>query len=374
MRRVTLSLLMLVVGVEVGILLDHFVLWRRPTPAAPATAAPVPDEVAPAAGPAALACDATASFSGNIYPSLLLSLGKAYPDYARCLTIGVINAVPGKPCEVRVESNLFQQPLLYVTTAPSAKFDLTPDLPWDYGALRKVIQLRPELFVVSASMNGRPAAQTTLTCMVHPVNEAVSRVYDAAAGSWQDTSVCFAAYVNENDPWINSFIQEVMARGEVQRFSGYEFGLSSVMQQLQAVWNGLAAHGLRYVDLATVSGGVPDVNTQYVRFRSESLRDLGANCVDASVLLASIFRRIGLRPVLLFKPGHCFVAVYDAADGGKLIPIETTMISSSTFTASMTYGEQEMETTLSNLSSPGYSSVDIVLARQEGVVPIGDSF
>jgi hypothetical protein len=371
MRRATISLLFLVVGIEIGIVLGHFVLWRQPAPV-PANPAAAPEIApAPAASPA-LACDASASFNDNLYPSLLLSLGSAYPEYTRCLTIAIANAPVGKTCEVRVESNLFQQALQYVTTTPAGKFDLNPDLPWNYAALRKVTQLRPELFVVSVSVNDHPAAQTTLTCMVHPVNEVVSRVYDAATNEWQDTSVCFAAFVNEGDPWINTFLQEALARGGVQRFAGYEFGSQSVVQQIQAVWDALAARGLHYVDLATMSGGVPEVNTQYVRFLNESLRDQGANCVDGAVLMASIFRRIGLRPVLLFKPGHCFVAVYDSPEGGKLLAVETTMLSSAPFASAMTYGDQELDTTLSNLNSPGYSSVDIALARQEGVMPIGE--
>jgi len=374
MRRVTLSLFFLVVGVEIGILLDHFFLWRRPSPAAASAgvAGAAPEAPAPAA-PAAVACEASASFNGNLYPSLLLSLGSAYPEYARCLTVVVSNAPVGKTCEVRIESNLFEQPLHYVATASSSKLELNPDLPWNYTVLRRVVQLRPELFVISVAVNNRPAAQSTLTCMVHPVNEVVSRVFDASTGDWQDTSVCYAAFVNEDNPWINTLLQEALARGGVQRFAGYEFGSQSVVQQVQAIWDTLAAKGLRYVDLATMSGGVPEVTTQYVRFIGESLRDQGANCVDASVLLASIFRRIGLRPVLLFKPGHCFVAVYDAADGGKLLAVETTMLSSAPFAAAMTYGDQELGTTLSNLNTPGYSSVDVALARQEGVMPIGET-
>jgi len=371
MRRVTLSLLFLVVGVEIGILVDHFFLWRRPAPAALEVAATAPEAPAPAA-PIAPDCEASASFDGNIYPSLLLSLGSAYPDYTRCLTVVVSHVPEGKLCQIRIASDLFQEPFLYTENAPAAKFDLNPDLPWNYDALRRVAQLKPELFVVSVSLGGRTVAQNTLTCMVHPVNEVVSRVFDASTGDWQDTSVCYAAFVNEDNPWINTFLQEVLARGEVPRFAGYEFGSQSVVQQVQAIWNALAARGLRYVDLATMSGGVPGVTTQYVRFLGESMRDQGANCVDGSVLLASVFRRIGLRPVLLFKPGHCFVAVYDAAQGGQLIALETTMLSAAPFASALTFGGQELETTLSNLNSTGYSSVDVALARQEGVMPIGE--
>jgi hypothetical protein len=224
--------------------------------------------------------------------------------------------------------------------------------------------------VVSATLGGRRTAQSSVTCTIHPVNEVVSRVFDPSSGGWQDTSVCFAAYVNENDPWINTFLQDLTARGRVQRFGGYELGAQGIAQQIQAIWDGLAARGLSYVNLATTSGGSRDVSTQYVRFVEQSVRDQGANCVDASVLLASIFRRIGLRPVLVFKPGHCLVAVYDAAQGGHLMAIETTVLNVSPLAAAVSLGTQELQTVAASLDMPGYSTVDIAAARQEGIMPI----
>jgi hypothetical protein len=375
MRRFTPALLCLVVGVEIGILVDHFLLWRKPAPSPVPAGVAVAAAVGTATSPVrpSVAVDASASFNDNLYPSLLLSLGSAYPEYARCLTVVVSNVPEGRNCQVRVESSLFVQPFLHeAPVAEGGRVELNPDLPWNYAALRRVGQLRPESFVISVSVDNRPAAQTTIACMVHPVNEVVSRVFDATTGGWQDTSVCFAAFVNEDSPLINALLQEVQARGAVPRLGGYDLGQQGVLQELQAVWDALAAKGLRYVDLATLSGGVSGVNTQYVRFLDESLRDQGANCVDASVLMASVFRRIGLRPVLLFKPGHCFVAVYDSAQEGHLIALETTMLSTASFPASLAYASQELGTTLSNLNSPGYSSVDVALARQEGVMPIGD--
>ena len=117
----------------------------------------------------------------------------------------------------------------------------------------------------------------------------------------------------------------------------------------------------------------PGIATQSVRFVEQSLRDEGANCVDASVLMASVLRRIGLRPVLLFKPGHCFVAVYDSAEGGQLIGIETTLIGSGPFKAGLTVGATQVQATLPYLGSADYTLVDIAAARQPGVASIGSA-
>jgi hypothetical protein len=247
---------------------------------------------------------------------------------------------------------------------------LNPELPWNFEALRHSTQLQPQSFVATLLVDGRQAGEATLVCSLHSVNEAVSRIYNASTGQWLDTSVCFASFVNEDHPWINTVLQEAIASGNVHAFTGYQSGAAGALQQAQAVWDALAARGLSYVNVATDSGTSPLVATQYVRFLDQSVRDHGANCVDASVLFASILRRVGLRPVLLFRPGHCFMGFYDAPEGGRLVAFETTMLGAAPFAAAATEGARELQSTLPYIGTPQYSIVDIALCRSEGINPI----
>jgi len=176
--------------------------------------------------------------------------------------------------------------------------------------------------------------------------------------------------VNEDHPWINALLQEAAAGGTVRSFTGYQAGPLGVMQQAQAIWDALAARGLSYVNVATDSSSSPLVSTQYVRFLDQSVRDHGANCVDASVLFASILRKIGLRPVLLFRPGHCFTGFYDAPEGGRLVAFETTFLGAAPFSAAEAEGAKELQTTLPYLGTPQYSIVDIAVCRAQGITPI----
>lgn len=373
-RRFAELVLLLGLGLAAGVALDR---WLRPWPrqaitfvpvTAPAPAAPAAPPAAPPA-PEAIACSVATAFDNNLYPSLLLSFAAADPEYTRCVTVSVHGAVKGRAYQVAVQSALLEQPSVTTVTAADDHFSVRPALAWNFAALRAVTQLRPENLAATVTSDTETASALA-TCMVHPINEAVSRILDPDTGEWVDLSVCFAAYVNEDHPWINQILQEASARDGLARFSGYELGPESVVRQMRAVWDALAARGLTYVDLATTSSAVPGVATQYVRFLDQSVRDQGANCVDASVLLASIFRRIGLRPVLIFRPGHCLIAVYDAAQGGQLIGVETTLLNSEPFGAAFALGGQELANILPHLDTPGYSSVDIALARQAGIRPI----
>jgi len=369
-RYLVVPLLLVALGVRLGMTLERS---RAPHPQEPERSGQgrePPAPAAPAAPQASPGFEMTASFQNNIYPSLMLSFGVAYPVYTRCLTIALHGLQGAGQVQLRVESSLFVEALQVPVDASSGSVTVSPELPWNFDALRRSAQLSPQSFVATLTVDGKPVAEATLVCTLHSVNEAVSRIYNTSTGQWQDTSVCFAAFVNEDHPWINALLQEAIASGGAHAFTGYQGGPQATLQQVQAVWDALAARGLSYVNVATDSGTSPLVSTQYVRFLDQSVHDQGANCVDASVLFASILRRIGLRPVLLFRPGHCFTGFYDAAEGGRVVAFETTLLGSAPFSAAAAEGAKELQTTLPFLGSAQYSIVDIALCRQQGINPI----
>ncbi len=363
-------LLLVALGVRLGMFIEH----RRADGATPPAAAP-PAAARPAVAPppvpdAAPSCEMAGPFQNNIYPSLVLSFGVAYPEYARCLTVSLRGLPPSGAVQLRIDSDLFLQPLQVPVNPEPGSQTFSPELPWNYDTLRRTTQMEPHTFVATLLVDGRPQAEAPIVCTVHSVNEAVARILMPSTGQWQDTSVCFAAFVNEDHPFINSLLQEAMAAGSVKAFTGYQFGPQSALQQAQAIWDALAARGLSYVNMATDSGTSSLVSTQYVRFPDQSVRDRGANCVDASVLFASVLRRIGLRPVLLFRPGHCFAGYYDAPEGGHIVAFETSALGVEPFAAAADAGARELQATLPFIGSPEYSVVDIALCRQQGINPI----
>jgi len=370
-RYAVVPLLLLALGVRIGMYLELRRSGAAPAPAAvPPPAAQIAAAAAPAPAQGAPTCEMTGSFQDNIYPSLMLSFGVAYPEYSRCLTVTLRNLPPSGTLQLRIDSDLFLQPLQVAVDGAQGTAALSPELPWNFDLLRRTTQMEPHSFVATLMVDGKAQAQAPVVLTVHSVNEAVSRIFMSSSGQWQDTSVCFAAFVNEDHPAINALLQEAMAAGGVRAFTGYQYGAQSALQQAQAVWDALAARGLSYVNLATDSGTSAYVSTQYVRFLDQSLHDKGANCVDASVLFASVLRRIGLRPVLLFRPGHCFTGFYDAPEGGRIVAFETSMLGSATFAAAADEGSKELVTTLPFIGTQQFSVVDIALCRQQGISPI----
>jgi hypothetical protein len=68
------------------------------------------------------------------------------------------------------------------------------------------------------------------------------------------------------------------------------------------------------------------VNSQYVRFVEQSLTNTQANCVDGSVLFASLLRKVSINPFLVTIPGHMYVGFYLDPDKTQFVGLETTAI------------------------------------------------
>ena len=67
--------------------------------------------------------------------------------------------------------------------------------------------------------------------------------------------------------------------------------------------------------------------SQSVRFLDDSIENTQANCVDGSVLMASILEKIGISTYLAMVPGHCFLAFNDGDDDdAEVIGLETTKL------------------------------------------------
>lgn len=371
-RYGVVPLLLVAIGVRIGMTIGRGGFGETPAAAPPAVARPAPPPQAEAALEPAQApyLEMTGAFENNIFPSLLLSFGASYPEYSRGFTVTLRNLPAAGSLQLRIDSGLFLRPVQVGFDATGGAATLNPELPWNFDALRRTTQLQPQTFVATLLVDGRPRGEATLVCTLHSVNEAVSRIYNSSTGQWLDTSVCFAAFVNEDHPWINELLQEAAAAGGVRAFTGYQADPRAAVQQAQAIWDALAARGLSYVNVATDSSTSPLVSTQYVRFLDQSVRDHGANCVDASVLFASVLRKIGLRPVLLFRPGHCFTGFYDAPEGGRLVAFETTFLGAAPFSAAVAEGAKELQATLPYLGTAQYSIVDIAICRAQGINPI----
>ena len=92
------------------------------------------------------------------------------------------------------------------------------------------------------------------------------------------------------------------------------------------MWYVLQKRGFKYSSISNSSLSSNVVFTQRVRTFDDALLSAQINCVDGSVLFASLLKAINLNPVLVRVPGHMFVGYYTDASHRNIHFLETSMI------------------------------------------------
>lgn len=207
-----------------------------------------------------------------------------------------------------------------------------PKAVWDYEVLHQVIEQRPANVTIKVSIDGKELPEVNETVVLRSINDCPFYIlFDEAGEDFDDISFMFAAYVNENHPWINGLLKEALDVGKdtgiIESFDGYQSGDPDVVvAQVFAIWNALQRRGIKYSSITTTTPS-KYASCQSVRFLDESVQHSQANCVDGSVLMASILRKIGIDVYLVMVPGHCFLAFMNGeGDDAELIGLETTML------------------------------------------------
>lgn len=289
----------------------------------------------------------------------------------------------------------------YQETLPQggAKVWLLRPLPWNFDALRKVKQPYSTQVILKLSINDGPPEERVVGVGVRSINEVLIGYRWREQGQpwkWQDTMLTLAAFVNEDHPFIDSLLKEALDTRLIDAFDGYQSDdEQQILRQMLAVWTVLQRRGFRYSSITTSSAAKDHVRSQYVRFLDDSVKTAQSNCVDGSVLWASVLRKIGLRTYLVLVPGHCFLAVDVGSKGkSKIIGLETTMMGSvdlsqpapagkspslDSFLAAVASGTKSFDACADKLGdalspyhvpNPDYQFVNIAEARRRHIVPI----
>jgi hypothetical protein len=106
----------------------------------------------------------------------------------------------------------------------------------------------------------------------------------------------------------------------------------------------MKAQDIRYINSVLTFGAVPGVFQQRVRLPRESLKTRSANCLDGTLLMASLLEAASLNPGIVLVPGHAFLA-WETQDGnGVWDYLETTMTGAYAFSQAVQAGRKQAVT------------------------------
>ena len=252
-------------------------------------------------------------------------------DHRGVVGIQIKNPRAHTKARVEIADNDIMRSSVFEGDLPTAgeTYTIYPTPNYRFDELRKIKQTTPISLAISASLNGASLGQKGKTVRVASINDCPFAVLTGS--NEQDAKAVrmdwmFSAFVNENHPISDELRKEALKTGLVTSFSGYQGGADGVYNQIFAIWYVLQRRGVHYSSITTTPGASKDVYSQYVRFIDQSINNSQANCVDGSVLFASVMRQIGIEPILVLVPGHMFVGFYVDPKGSQADFLETTMI------------------------------------------------
>ncbi|MCW2569412.1 MAG: hypothetical protein JWN54_3509 [Mycobacterium sp.] len=217
-----------------------------------------------------------------------------------------------------------------IPSGATSSFDQLPTLFPD--RVREVGELTgATLNVLVEDLDGKTELHRTETIWLLARTAAPLAVMDPATGQWQDMSPYFGAFVTPNAPAIMSFLRTVAEHHPDRRLAGYQGDASAVGPQVRAVFDALKTAGITYINSVIAFSPDEGGSTQRVRLPRESLADKEANCIDGTVLVASLLEALSMSPAIVVVPGHAFLAWETWQDSGEWRYLETTMIGSATF-------------------------------------------
>ncbi len=326
-------------------------------------------------------------------------------DDMSMIGVSVTAARSGQRVRVTVSMPALMADSTITATLPKAgqTYEIYPTLRWNYTALMKVRQARPETVSFEVSLDGAPPEQRALRARLRNINDALYYVDPDPEASDDDLDFnwMFAAYVNEDSPLVDEILKEALDSELVSSFDGYQSeDQDLVYAQVFAIWYTLQQRGIRYSNITATSSTHQNVHSQNVRFIEQSWRNTQANCVDGSVLFASILRKIDIAPVLVLVPGHMFLGFALDEEASEMAFLETTMLgdhdpgkvdrqmrnlardisddedvqqSFLVFAAALDNAREQVEEAGEKFEDPNeanYQIIDIAAAREYGVMPI----
>jgi hypothetical protein len=314
--------------------------------------------------------------AGELFPVLALSQ-PARRGGLLMVRVSGPDAPPG--LTVRVETAGLARPALAAAGPAAGGRVLRPDLDWDLAALRRLRGTRRQPLRVT--LEGGGVRETRLLDVrLHPLDDAPYYVREGR--DRVDLGWVFAAYVDPRAAAVDAVLAS--ARSLDPAFDAPAADpRARDLRRAAAVWAALERRGLAYAgDDPALSRG-PAVWSQRVRLPDDTWRDRRASCIDGSVLLASVFERLGMRPFIVLVPGHAF-AGFRHADGTREF-LETTLLGAAApagdadaraarhFAAALRAGRARGRAAAARLDgrhAPAWALIDIGTARAYGIIAL----
>ncbi len=183
-----------------------------------------------------------------------------------------------------------------------------------------------------------------------------------------------AAMVTPTDPGVEDLIRKAAnydpSGAMTSGYDAEEDNNGTVLQRLSDVWQAETAdYSLTYI--STTISFAPG-SSQRIRLPEEVLSEASGNCIELTLLYASVAEALGMQPAIIIVPGHAYVGIRVDDTNDSYYFVETTMIGQASFSDAATTGLSEWTEAQPHVlaAEQDYGWVDVRAQRANGVTPI----
>lgn len=155
-------------------------------------------------------------------------------------------------------------------------------------------------------------------------------------------------WVTPHDQEVENVLPIAKEYHPKRTLQGYPSGLSdeqitqSINLECEAIFMALKEIGISYIDSSISFGWLKPYAFQRVKLPATTIKTKAANCIDGTILFASLLEHIGIQPIIVLVPGHALVGWKPIPNSTKIVLLETTLISSATFEKAIECGRMSL--------------------------------
>jgi hypothetical protein len=246
------------------------------------------------------------------------------------------------------------------------RFNLFPPLfPAQVRALTEMAVA--SLHVEVSDLDGKIESVSSYPVSLLPPTTAVLTQLDPSTGAEIDHTPLLAAWVTPNAPEVLAFLRICADFSKLKAMLGYQIGAEGIREHVRAVYDALKAASIVYVNSPVAFGAGVGQFIQRVRLPRESLAQRSANCIDGTVLMASLLEATGLNPAIVILPGHAYLGFKAAPEDDRWEYVETTLIGTEPFEKAC---DAATATTRSAEAAGEITVIDVAATRKNGISPM----
>ena len=304
-------------------------------------------------------------FDNQIFPSFIIGWanykGVKDEDMGSSLGFNINTNLPNVVLKWEIESadkNYFTIDSGYISCNDIKSTNIfMPKIAWNYRVLTKNQTSAPEnIYFRLIDPNTGSKVEKLVNVNLRSINDCLTYF------NGKSYQFLFTAFINEDHPEIDRILKQMLDTKMIDAVLGYQWGPSYVDLQVAALWRILHERGFQYSSITANSGynEGKGLFSQTVRTFDNSLKTNQANCVDGTVVFASVLKRMGIRPIMITVPGHCFLGYYaDDTTTSNIHFLETTMLSDKTYIINPKTSVQKYNDVLTKLIPKGVKLSDI---------------